>query len=149
MLEATFLAAGLNSSDIPGVGILLRFADSWPKYPAEQASAEAVALFRKAESATALRLFLEQFSDRPNPDTANYIAAALLAIESPTAAEFWSRLAFEWSPLHPYAGVNLMRAIEKQGRLADAKQVALKLNGKQSLDEWGRSEIQRVLAIEQ
>lgn len=149
VLEATFLAAGLNSSNIPGVRILLRFADSWPKYPAEQASAEAVALFRKAESAAALRLFLEQFSDRPNPDTANYIAAALLAVESPTAAEFWSRLAFEWSPLHAYAGVNLMRAIEKQGRLADAKQVAAKLNGKQFLDEWGRSEVQRVLAIEQ
>ena len=150
VLEATFQAAGLKDpTAFPGVFVVLKFRDSWPKYEDAQASPEAVALFKNAESQKALRMFLKQFSEEPSVDVASYVAASLLALEQPAAAEFWSRCSFEWSPTHPYAAINLMRAIEKQDRVADAKTLAADLAGKQFLDDWGQSEVKRVLAIGQ
>ena len=154
VLEATFQAAGLkDSSAFPGVFVVLKFGDSWPKYEDAQASPESVALFKNAESNAesqkALLMFLKQFSEEPSVDVASYVAASLLAFEQPAAAEFWSRCSFEWSPTHPYAGVNLMRAIEKQNRVADAKTLAADLAGKKFLDDWGQSEVNRVLTIGQ
>lgn len=143
----TLAAAELaDSMDVAGVAIVLRYADTWPVSKEAAASPEAVTLFRRGEVPAALRVLLRQFAAEPNSDGANYVAACLLAIERADAGEAWSRLAIGWNPTHPFASVNLMRALEQRGHLAEAKKLAGDLKGKAFLDDWGKSEVARILA---
>ena len=147
LLETTFQVAGIDDPlALPEIPIVLRYGASWPIFHDVSATDQAVDLFKNGETKKSLSLLLKQFAETPNADCANYIAACLLAAEQPTEAEFWSRLAFSWCPAHMYAGVNLMRAIELQGRTEDAKKQAHDLEGKEFLDDWGRSEVKQALA---
>ena len=146
-LTETLAAAELaDPADVPGVAVVLRYADTWPISKEAAASPEAVTLFRRGEAPDALRVLLRQFAAEPSSDCANYIAACLLAIKLVDAAEAWSRLAIAWNPTHPFASVNLMRALEQRGHLAETRKLAEDLKGKAFLDDWGQSEVNRILA---
>ena len=147
LLETTFQAAGIDDPlALPEIAIVLKYGHSWPIFRDVSATDEAVGLFKTGETEKSLSLLLKQFAEKPNADCANYIGACLLAAKQPFAAETWNRLAFSWCPGHVYAGVNLMRAIEQQGRTEEAKKLAHDLEGKDFLDDWGRSEVKRALA---
>jgi hypothetical protein len=147
VLDATLGVSALEDpSEVSGIVIIFRYAESWPLFRDEAAAPEAVGLFKAGKPDQAISVLLKQFCERPNPDTASYVAACLLALAQPAAAEFWSRRCFDWAPTHPYAGVNLMRAIEQQNRLTEAKAIAAGLAIKPFLDAWGRAEVDRVLA---
>lgn len=147
MLTETFAAAELaDPNEAAGVNIILRYVDTWPVSKEAEASADAVALFRSGDVPTALRILLRQFCIEPSADGANYIAACLLALDRAAAAEAWARVAATWNPAHPFAAVNLMRALEKRGQIDEARALARDLTQKPQLDDWGKSEVARILS---
>lgn len=146
-IAATLDAAEFTEpEDVPGVAVILRYADTWPIFKEAVAPPDAVELFCHGEIPAALRAMLVHFAVEPNADSANYVAACLLVMERADTAEAWARVAIAWNPSHPFASVNLMRALEQRGRMADAKKLAGDLNGKPFLNDWGKAEVARVLA---
>lgn len=146
-LTETLAAAELKApDDVPGVAIVLRYVDTWPVSNEATASTDAVSLFRSGDLKSALRTLLRQFDSEPSADGANYIAACLLALDRTDAAEAWARVATAWNPAHPFAAVNLMRALERRGQIDEARKIAGTLPGKAQLDDWGKAEVARILA---
>jgi hypothetical protein len=56
-------------------------------------------------------------------------------------------LALKWEPSHPYAAVNLMRAMALRGSVKEARMIAESLADAKYLDAWGASEVERILQM--
>lgn len=132
------------------VAVLLGTSPGWPADRAAPLDENLRNRFDRTaapDAATLLPEMLDAIAANPSADSASYVAATLLAMGEPDAAIPFARLADAWDGRHPYAAVNLLRALEQAGRPDEAKRVTESLSGRTDLDAWARSEVDRFLAL--
>ncbi len=77
-------------------------------------------------------------------DEWNLLAATMFALEEPAMARAFATTAFRLQPEHPYAGVNLLRAIRALGLREEATRLMGLVETQATLNNWGRQRLAEV-----
>ncbi len=105
---------------------------------------EALRRFHGGEPAAAAEILVELVEACPTSDALSYLAACLHQLGMDEQGIAFARAAFLMKPQHPYAGVNLLRALRATDRPAEAREVLPQVRAEASLDAWGRRQVDAI-----
>lgn len=111
---------------------------------AAERRSEALWLFHSGESAAAAKILVELVEACPTAEALSYLAACLHQLGLDEQGVAFARAAFLMKPQHPYAGVNLLRALRATDRPAMAREVLPQVRANASLDAWGRRQLDEI-----
>lgn len=105
---------------------------------------EAVRHFHAGEFVLAAEILVELVEACPSADALSYLAACLHQLGMDEQGVAFARAAFLMKPQHPYAGVNLLRALRATDGAAEVRTLLPQVRANASLDAWGRRQVDEI-----
>lgn len=115
---------------------------------AEQAGSivPSITAFERGELLDALEGFAASIELCPDADALSYGSACLLGLQHPDEAAAFARSAYRMKPRHPYAGVNLLRALRVLGERNEVARLLPEVSETAKVDVWGVDQLRQLRA---
>lgn len=102
--------------------------------------------FERGELLEALAGFAASIELCPDADALSYGSACLLGLQHPDEAAAFARTAYRMKARHPYAGVNLLRALRGLGERDEVARLLPEVSEVAKLDVWGVDQLRQMRA---
>lgn len=122
-----------TSGDLPFAGQTSSEAGSVPT--------KVIDAFNAGRAAEAARMLVAESPECPDPQWLSFLSACLYQVGMTPESRVVAELAFGIDPRHPYAGVNLLRALCRLEEWGEVRDVLEEVRSKSELNDWGRAQL--------
>ncbi len=105
-----------------------------------------ITAFERGQLLEALEGFAASIERCPDADALSYASACLLGLRLPEEAAALARCAYRMKPRHPYAGINLLRALRVLGDRNEVARLLPAVSDAAKVDVWGVDQLRQMRA---
>jgi|GEM_PF-5053195 len=98
-------------------------------------------VFNAGRAAESAQLLIAESPDCPDPQWLSFLSASLYQVGMMPESRVFAELAFRMDPRHPYAGVNLLRALCRLEDWGEVRDMLEEVRSRSELNDWGRAQL--------